>query len=119
VYTYPCVRAEPFLDDLQGTRNHPLHLRVHCLEPFANEVDVDLSAKGSAGRTTTSQQFPLADSFYNALLSGQATTLGQALQQAKMAAAENPELIDVIHTFNLLGDPALRFHRPATPTSSP
>jgi hypothetical protein len=71
-----------------------------------------VAAIAPSGRSFTSQQTPLADAFYHYLLSGEAQTLGEALQRAKVDAAVDPNLKEVIHTFNLLGDPALRFNLP-------
>jgi hypothetical protein len=105
----------------------PIFTTFTCLNGFFNHPQVDALAEtllwapdgvvvasvAPSGRTTTNQQTPLADEFFGALLSGQALTLGEALQQAKIAAAEDANLRDVIHTFNLFGDPALRFQTPA------
>jgi hypothetical protein len=55
---------------------------------------------------------PLANGFYEALLLGETDGPGEALRVAKVRAAENPDLRQVIHTVNLLGDPALQFRPP-------
>jgi hypothetical protein len=65
-----------------------------------------------SGRSLTSQQLPLAEGFFQRLFNGEAATLGDALLQAKVAESGNAGLHDVIHTFNLLGDPALHFQLP-------
>jgi hypothetical protein len=71
-----------------------------------------VAAVAPSGRTTTSQQIPIAGEFYSSLLSEEVRTLGEALQRAKVAASDDSSLQDVIHTFNLLGDPALLFQLP-------
>ncbi len=104
----------------------PIFTTFTCLNGYFNHPQVDalaetllwspvggvVAAVAPSGRTTTNQQTPLADAFYEALLTGRAGTLGEALAMAKASAADRPSLRDVIHTFNLLGDPALRFQRP-------
>ncbi len=110
----------------------PIFTTFTCLNGLFNHPQIDalaetllwtkdggvVAAVAPSGRTTTSQQSPIADMFYAVLLSGEAETLGEALQAAKAAEAGNENLKDVIHTFNLLGDPALRFQLPAASLSS-
>jgi hypothetical protein len=105
----------------------PIFTTFTCLNGYFNHPQVDalaetllwaedggvVAAVAPSGRSLTLQQLPLADVFYQMLLSGEATTLGEALQEAKVASAADDSLYDVIHTFNLLGDPALRFQRPS------
>lgn len=105
----------------------PIFTTFTCLNGYFNHPQVDalaetllwaegggiVAAIAPSGRTTTNQQVPLADEFYDTLLNGDSLTLGEALQTAKIAAAANEDLADVIHTFNLLGDPALHFQHPA------
>jgi hypothetical protein len=104
----------------------PIFTTFTCLNGYFNHPEVDALAEtliwakdggvvasiAPSGRSLTSQQLPLADAFYEQLLTGEAKTLGEALQMAKKAGSDNDFLIDVIHTFNLLGDPALRFQLP-------
>jgi hypothetical protein len=112
--------------ELNNRNNFPIFTTFTCLNGYFNHPQVDtlaetllwqedggvVAAVAPSGRTTTRQQTPIADEFYATLLSGEAKTLGEALQLAKIAGASNPDLKDVIHTFNLLGDPALRFQLP-------
>jgi hypothetical protein len=105
----------------------PIFTTFTCLNGYFNHPQVDalaetllwaedggvVAAVAPSGRSLTMQQLPLADVFYEMLLSGEAATLGEALQEAKIAGSTNDSLYDVIHTFNLLGDPALHFQRPA------
>ncbi len=104
----------------------PIFTTFTCLNGYFNHPQVDalaetllwaegggiVAAIAPSGRTTTNQQVPLADEFYDTLLNGESLTLGEALQAAKIAAAAREDLADVIHTFNLLGDPALHFQHP-------
>jgi hypothetical protein len=64
-----------------------------------------------SGRSLTSQQAPLAQAFYTALFSEDVTTLGEALMHAQANAPADVTPLEVVRTFNLLGDPALRFIR--------
>ncbi len=104
----------------------PIFTTFTCLNGFFYHPQVDALAEtmlatenggiaaaiAPAGRTYTSAQMPLANGFYEALLRGETGTLGEALRVAKAGAAENPNLQQVIHTVNLLGDPALQFQPP-------
>lgn len=96
---------------LNGYFNHPEEDALAETLLWASQGGI-VAAVAPSGRSTTNQQLPLADAFFNALLTRKAVTLGEALQQAKIASADKPELAEVIHTFNLLGDPALHFHIP-------
>lgn len=96
---------------LNGYFNHPEDDALAETLLWANDGGV-VAAVAPSGRSLTSQQLPLADAFFAYLLSGQATTLGEALMLAKIDKADDPDLADVIHTFNLLGDPALTFRLP-------
>lgn len=72
-----------------------------------------VAAVAPSGRSLVSQQTPLANAFYESLLVGDASMLGDALLALKTHALENPSLIDAASSYNLLGDPALRFHAPS------
>ncbi len=96
---------------LNGYFNHPVDDALAETLLWADQGGI-VAAIAPSGRSTTSQQLPLADAFFQALLTGETQTLGEALQHAKIAGAGDPNLAEVIHTFNLLGDPALRFHLP-------
>lgn len=104
----------------------PIFTTFTCLNGYFNHPKTDalaetllraanggvVAAIAPSGRTFTAQQTPIADSFYRYLLSGDTQTIGEALQWAKLDAAHDPYLGEVIYTFNLLGDPALRFQKP-------
>lgn len=104
----------------------PIFTTFTCLNGYFNHPDIDalsetllwasdggvVAAVAPSGRSFTSQQTPLADVFYSLLLSGEIATVGEALQISKVRASETQNLADVIHTFNLLGDPALQFNLP-------
>lgn len=96
---------------LNGYFNHP---EVHALAEtlmWAEDGGV-VAAVAPSGRSLTSQQRPLAAVFFQSLFNGNAETLGEALLLSKEAGADDAGLRDVIHTFNLLGDPALHFQMP-------
>jgi hypothetical protein len=71
-----------------------------------------VAAVAPSGRSLTEHQLPMTALFYQRLLDGEITTLGEALMQAKATLADEPEFQDVMHTINLLGDPALQLQRP-------
>lgn len=119
------LRAED-ADILVNGSRLPLFTTFTCLNGYFNHPSTDalaetllwarnggvVAAVAPSGRSFTTQQTPLADAFYRYLLSGEAATVGEALMRAKRDAAAEPELVEVIHTFNLLGDPALVFQLP-------
>jgi hypothetical protein len=55
---------------------------------------------------------PLGELFFAELLDVDVATVGEALLNAQMAAANDPTLHDALMVVNLLGDPALRLQRP-------
>ncbi|MDX1689340.1 MAG: C25 family cysteine peptidase, partial [Candidatus Promineifilaceae bacterium] len=105
----------------------PIFTTFTCLNGYFNHPSMDalaetllwtanggiVAAVAPSGRTFTSQQTPLANLFYQSLLNQEVKTLGEALKQAKATSAGNANLGEVLHAFNLLGDPALRFQMPA------
>jgi hypothetical protein len=97
---------------LNGYFNHP-HDDALAETLLWREDGGVVAAIAPSGRSLPRQQQPLADAFYDLLLSAEATTLGEALQAAKVASSGDSDLGEVIHTFNLLGDPALQFQLPA------
>lgn len=125
------LRAED-ADILVNGSRLPLFTTFTCLNGYFNHPATDalaetllwarnggvVAAVAPSGRSFTTQQTPLADAFYSYLLSGEAATVGEALMRAKRDAAVSPDLVEVIHTFNLLGDPALVFQLPPKPEGS-
>ncbi len=113
-------------DTLINGERLPIFTTFTCLNGYFNHPEVDalaetlmwaedggvVAAVAPSGRSLTLQQQPLAEVFFQSLFNGDAETLGEALLLSKNAAAENDNLRDVIHTFNLLGDPALHFQAP-------
>jgi hypothetical protein len=113
-------------DILTNGQRLPIFTTFTCLNGYFNHPDVDalaetlmwsedggvVAAVAPSGRSLTTQQTPLAEVFFQSLFNGDAETLGEALLLSKIAGADNSNLRDVIHTFNLLGDPALHFNHP-------
>ncbi len=113
-------------DILINGQRLPIFTTFTCLNGYFNHPEVDalaetllwaedggvVAAVAPSGRSLTSQQLPLAEVFFQSLFNGEAKTLGEALLFSKIAGADNSDLRDVIHTFNLLGDPALHFQTP-------
>ena len=105
----------------------PIFTTFTCLNGFFNHPEIDalaetllwtrgggiVAAVAPSGRTYSAQQTPLATTFFNRLLSDDSPTVGEALLQAKLETFREPNLGEAVHTFNLLGDPALRFQAPA------
>lgn len=116
---------------LENGNRLPIFTTFTCLNGYFNHPTADalaetllwaenggvVAAIAPSGRSFTSQQKPLADAFYNYLLQGHVATLGEALLLAKNDAFSDPDLLEVIHTFNLLGDPALHFILPGLSAS--
>lgn len=96
---------------LNGYFNHPVDDALAEALLWAEDGGI-VAAIAPSGRSLPDQQEPLSDEFYRDLLSGETITLGEALMAAKKASADDSSLAEVIHTFNLLGDPALRFRLP-------
>lgn len=111
---------------LRNRGRFPIFTTFTCLNGYFNHPDVDalaetlltapnggiVAAVAPSSRTTTHQQFQVADVFFAYLLTGEAATLGEALQIGKQENADNHSIRDVIYSYNLLGDPALQFHTP-------
>lgn len=111
---------------LQNGARLPIFTTFTCLNGYFNHPEIDalaetllwaedggiVAAVAPSGRSLTTQQEPIANAFYAHLLDEDAPTLGEALMIAKVASAGIPDQGEVIYTFNLLGDPALRFQRP-------
>lgn len=88
---------------------------------WANDGGI-VAAVAPSGHSEPALQLPLPRIFYELLLSSEIPTLGEALVEAKAVVGgytATGEMInrDVFYLYNLLGDPALRFHpsRPPTP----
>lgn len=104
----------------------PIFTTFTCLNGYFNHPEVNALAEtllwaedggvvasvAPSGRSLTSQQLPLAEGFFQSLFNGDAITLGDALYLSKVNSSGDDNLHDVIHTFNLLGDPALHFQTP-------
>jgi len=72
-----------------------------------------VAAIGASSPTNTQHSLSLANTFYHTLLNGNATTWGEVLAQTKTAVIGDKNLETAVHTYNLLGDPALPIHQPA------
>jgi hypothetical protein len=71
-----------------------------------------VAAVAPSGRTFDWQQTPISDAFFEVLLSGEAVTLGDVLLQAELRTLRALNVEDVLHSYNLLGDPALQVYLP-------
>lgn len=116
---------------LRNGRRLPLFTTFTCLNGYFYHPEVDALAEtllwtrgggiaaavAPSGRTYPSQQGPLSTAFYKYLLHGEEQVLGDVLLKAKLEVAQDPNLRDIVHVINLLGDPALRFRSPRQPDS--
>ncbi len=96
---------------LNGQYNHPTTDSLAETLLWSRSGGI-VAAVAPSGRTLSWQQAPVSDGFFRVLLSGEARALGEALLQAKLLAVREPYLQDVVHSFNLLGDPALEVYLP-------
>lgn len=101
----------------------PIFTTFTCLNGVFNHPEVDalaesllwtrgggiVAAIAPSGRTYSAQQTPLANTFYTQLLSGEVSTIGEALLNAKQSVAQDAVPSGIVHTLNVLGDPALQF----------
>ena len=116
------------ISSLGNDGRQPMMILMSCLLGFfghperdAMAEDLLLAEDGGAvavfapsSLTLSSDQGPLNRALLSALLKGETPTVGQAILEAKRsAAAETQGQRDVIETFTLLGDPALRLVSPS------
>jgi len=112
--------------DLKNGDRLPVLTTYTCLNGFFQHPQADslaevllwlkdggiVGAVVPSGRSLAAQQAPLAQAFYAALFDPKIPTLGEALERAQTNLSSNAATpLEVIETFNLLGDPALRFRQ--------
>ncbi len=118
------------LDDLPSLANgrrYPVVTGMTCLtgafhrpEPTLDEELVlrpdagAVAAWGPAGLGASTGHRRLAEGFFRAVFSDTVDTVGEAALAGKLNLVGGPNG-DLIDTFHLLGDPALRFHRAIVP----
>jgi hypothetical protein len=125
--------AERFLhlDDLAGLgdeRRLPVVLEMTCFtasfhrpEPVLDEELVVLAGGGAAavwgptGLGVGAGHEPLSEGFFQAVLSTGVERLGEAILAGKLELAAGDQSLDLLDTYTLLGDPALRLHRIVAP----
>ncbi len=73
---------------------------------------------GSTGLGVSTGQHRLDDGFFRTIFSGTVSTLGQAIWAGKLSLATSGQHLDLLDTYTLLGDPALRPNRTITPWAS-
>jgi len=125
--------AERFfhLDDLSSLRNDrrlPVAVEMTCFtgafqrpEPTLDEELVTLSgggavaAWGPTGLGVGTGHGHLSAGFFRAVFTDQVETMGEATLVGKWTLASSGQSLDLLDTFNLLGDPALRLDRTIVP----
>jgi hypothetical protein len=128
--------AERFLhlDDLPALHNDrrwPIVLEMTCFtgafqrpEPTLDEGLLTLNgggvvaAWGATGLGISTGHSNLDDGFFRAVFSDTVSTLGQATWAGKLSLAATGQHLDLLDTFTLLGDPALRLNRTIIPWAS-
>ena len=128
--------AERFfhLDDLptlHNGRRWPIILEMTCFtgafhrpEPTLDEALLTLNgggavaAWGATGLGVGTGHLMLNDGFFRAALRDSVNTVGQATLVGKLSLAATGQNLDLLNTYVLLGDPALRFNRTIVPWTS-
>ena len=126
--------VERFLDlgDLPTLRNErrwPVVVEMTCFtgafhrpEPTLDEGLVTLSDAGAAaawgatGLGVGTGHSSLGEGFFQAVFSDTLSTVGQAAWAGKLSLAAAGQNLDLLDTFTLLGDPALRLNRTLIPS---
>ena len=128
--------AERFfhLDDLSmlhNDRRWPIVLEMTCFtgafhrpEPTLDEALLTLNgggavaAWGATGLGVGPGHLALDDGFFRAALRDSVNTIGQATLVGKLSLASTGQNLDLLNTYVLLGDSALRFNRTTVPWAS-
>jgi hypothetical protein len=119
------------LDDLptlHNDRRWPIVVEMTCFtgafhrpEPTLDEALLTLNsggavaAWGATGLGVGTGHMALDDGFFRAALRDSVNTVGQATLVGKLSLAATGQNLDLLNTFVLLGDPALRFNRTIVP----
>lgn len=119
------------LDDLPLLRNsqrYPVLAEMTCFtgafhrpEPTLDEALVTrpdagaVAAWGPTGLGSSTGHSRLSDGFFRAVFSDTVTTVGEATLAGKLNLASSGQNLDLLDTFSLLGDPALRLNRTLEP----
>ncbi|MCS7178303.1 MAG: C25 family cysteine peptidase [Anaerolineae bacterium] len=122
------------LDDLSALRNrrrYPVLVEMTCFtgafhrpEPTLDEALVTrleagaVAAWGPAGRGVSAGHSPLAAGLFRAVFSDTVGTVGEATLAGKLNLVGAPQGSDLLDTYVLLGDPALRWNRAIIPWAS-
>lgn len=122
------------LDDLPSLANSRRYLVVtemtcftgafHRPEPTLDEALVTrpeagaVAAWGPASLGTSTGHSRLAEGFFRAVFSDTVVTVGEATLAGKLNLAGAPQGSDLLDTYVLLGDPALRWNRTIVPWST-
>lgn len=119
------------LDDLPTLNNHrrwPIVVEMTCFtgafqrpEPTLDEVMMTLNRKGAVatwgatGLGVSTGHNVLANGFFRSVFSDTHSTVGQAALSGKLSLAATGQHVDLLDTFTLLGDPALRLNQTIIP----
>ena len=122
------------LDDLPALRNLrrlPVVIEMTCLtsafqrpEPTLDEALLTLKGAGAVatwgatGLGISTGHSSLDQGFIRAVFSSSASTVGQATWAGKLSLASTGQYLDLLDTYTLLGDPALKFNRTINPWAS-
>lgn len=122
------------LDDLVGLHNDrrwPVVVEMTCFTSTFHRPEPTLDASlvrrsgggavatwGPTGLGVGTGHDKLDDGFFQAVFVNPVDTVGQATLMGKMALATTGQNLDLLDTFTLLGDPAMRFNRTIVPWSN-
>lgn len=118
VWTGAGLLDRPSASALTNGNRLSLFVMMTCLNGYSHDAAVDslgetllkdpqggaFAVWASSGQTVPTGQTLMNEQLYQLLFSNQATTLGDAVRQAKMATGD----LDVRRTWILLGDPSMR-----------
>jgi hypothetical protein len=116
------------LSSLANSRRYPVVTGMTCFtgafhrpEPTLDEALITrpeagaVAAWGPTGLGASSGHSRLADGFFRAVFSDTVATVGEAALAGKLNLAGAPQGSDLLDTYVLLGDPALRWNRVLVP----
>ncbi|MFN3762396.1 MAG: C25 family cysteine peptidase [Anaerolineae bacterium] len=119
------------LPSLHNSRRYPVLAEMTCFtgafhrpEPTLDEALVTrpeagaVAAWGPTGLSVTAGHRFLADGFFRAVFSDTVGTVGEATLAGKLNLVGAPQGSDLLDTYVLLGDPALRWNRTIVPWSA-
>lgn len=97
-----------------GDFTHPKQVSI-AEQLLLSENGGIVAAIGTSSPMETHSSLAISSHFFSHLLQNKTTTLGEVLHATQQAVSKDEELEAAVHTYNLLGDPALQFQQPPQP----